>query len=446
MKSPFQLAILIIFGILGMVGVAVFALQSAGKASEDVGDVTLWGTFPAEQVNALIHELSATEKQIASVTYQEHKPGNFYTDYATAIASGTGPDLILLDDASVLKYAPTLTTIPFEQLSAATFQNTFIDAAQAFLASDGSRGIPVAVDPLVLFWNKRLLAEHGYAVPPQYWAQIVDYAKDITIRDESGAITTSAVALGEVSNVTNAVDVINAMILQAGGDIVVKRKDGTGLDVVLGRAQQDSADSQQALSAAQAAVRAFTEFSNPAKRWYTWNKAMKNSRDLFADGDLALYIGRASDASAIIAQNPNLLFGVSALPRIRPGGDSRAVTTGVVYALAIPKTAKNPTGAFAASKIFAGADAAQQWEVFTGMPSPVRTLLVEDPKDAAKTTVRVAAVQMMTVPTPDPDAMYDIYSRMIDRITSGAERISESLQRADAELKILIRDRGLGNN
>jgi hypothetical protein len=53
---------------------------------------------------------------------------------------------------------------------------------------------------------------------------------------------------------------------------------------------------------------------------------------------------------------------------------------------------------------------------------------------------------METFPNPDPAAFVDIFSRMIDRITSGRERISESLQRADAELKILIRDTGYGTN
>jgi ABC-type glycerol-3-phosphate transport system substrate-binding protein len=447
MKSSFQLAMLSVFGVLGVIGVAVFALQSAGKASQDVGDVSLWGTFPAERVNVLLHELSATEKQIATVTYQQHRAEDFYSDLATGIASDRGPDLIIIDDASVLKYAPTLATIPFAQLSAATFQNTFIDAAQTFLGSEGAKAVPLAVDPLVMFWNKRLLAEHGYAVPPAYWAQIVDYAKEITVRDESGTITTSTIALGEMSNIAHADEILAAMILQAGGEIIVKKvaadKVNEGLDVMLAKSKNQG---EEGLSPAQAAVRAFTEFSNPAKRWYSWNKALKNSLDLFADGDLALYIGRASEVNDVVARNPNLVFGIAPIPRIRPADGIRAVTSGALYALAIPKASKNASGAYAASLLLVSENASKQWEDLLGMPSPHRNLLLPDDKDATKTTIRTAAIQMDTYPNPDPAATTDIFTRMIDRITSGRERISESLQRADAELKILIRDTGLGNN
>jgi ABC-type glycerol-3-phosphate transport system substrate-binding protein len=443
MKSSFQMAMLVVFGILGVVGVTVFALQSAGKASDSVGDVTFWGTFPADRVSAMLNDIGATEKQITAMVYQSRPAETFFADLATAIASGTGPDLILVDNASVLQYAPALNTIPFEQLSAAAFQDTFIDSAQVFLKQDGALGIPLAVDPLVLYWNKRLLAEHGFAVPPQYWAQIVDYAKAITVREEGKGITTSAIALGEFSNISHAEEIISAMILQAGGEIIVDKKDGTGLDVLLGKSQNQQ---EEGLSPAQAAVRAFTEFSNPAKRWYSWNKAQKQSIDMFADGDLALYIGRASEVNDILAKNPNLVFGIAPIPRIRPNENIRAVTTGAVYALAIPKTSKNPSGAFAASLILVKPENAKLWEEFLGMPSPHRALLEPDPKDAVKSTIRTAAVQMETYPIPNAPQLRDIFSRMIDRITSGADRISESLQRADAELKILIRDTGYGNN
>ena len=63
-------------------------------------------------------------------------------------------------------------------------------------------------------------------------------AESITERDDSGVITKSAVALGEFQNVLHAKEILGAMIMQAGGDIISVRADTGSLETHLAKANQ----------------------------------------------------------------------------------------------------------------------------------------------------------------------------------------------------------------
>jgi ABC-type glycerol-3-phosphate transport system substrate-binding protein len=437
--SPFQMVLLGVFGVLGLIGIAAFALQSAGGASEDVGTVTVWGTFAQADVDRFLHEYGLEERRTASVNYVQKDESRFYLDLNEALAAGTGPDLIIIDQPHVTRYQRSLESIPYTDFPIRAFKDSFIDATETLLVPDGVIGIPLTIDPLVLYWNKDLLAENGIARPPRNWSDIFKIAQTVTKRDESGLITKSGIALGEFTNILHAKEIVSAMIMQAGGEIVVARDDTGALESRLAKSDENE------LPPAQSAVRYYTAFADPSKNTYSWNRSLPSSRDLFTQGDLALYIGTASELNLIANKNPNLNFDVAPLPQ-NSGPNARTLTTGTIYAFAIPKASDNKTGAVQIAYALTATAASKQWEEIVKTPSPQRTLLVPDPKDPFVTSFRQSALQMKVYPDPDPDASGEIFQRMIERITTGQEKISDSVQRADAELKILLRDRGFGGN
>jgi hypothetical protein len=153
-----------------------------------------------------------------------------------------------------------------------------------------------------------------------------------------------------------------------------------------------------------------------------------------------VYIGTASELKQISEKNPNLNYDVAPLPQIRGGANARLLTTGKVYAVAVTKTGSNLSGAKQIAGIFSQGKAGELLEKLMSVPSAQRALLGADPKDSLITTLRQAAVRMRVWPDPDPEKSQDILFRMVDRITTGEEKISESVQRADGEMKILLRD------
>lgn len=434
-SSPFQIGILAVFLVLGLLGIIIFALTSSAGQSEDIGDVNVWGTFNQRDVETFVHDLGAENRDLTSVQYQQKDPKTFYEQLAQAIASNRGPDLIITDQPHIEKYKNTLTPIPYTEYPQRLFKDAFIDSTEVLLRTDGVIGIPFAVDPLVLYWNRDIFSRKNISQPPKYWDDLFAITETITERDESGNITLSAIALGEPNNVSHAKEIIALMVMQAGGDLIVRSETGQ-LDARLSRADE------QGLSPGQSALRFFSEFSNPTKKIYSWNKSMPKSLDAFVNGDLALYIGTASELNTILEKNPNLNFDIAQIPQIRGGKEVRTITTGALYVLAIPRTAKNPSGAMKIAGAFSTGEASKKWEDILKIPSPQRSLLLPEPKDALVSTLREAALKIRLWPDPEPEMTQDVLFRMVDRVSSGADRLSESVQRADAELKIILRDLG----
>ena len=100
------------------------------------------------------------------------------------------------------------------------------------------------------------------------------------------------------------------------------------------------------------ALRFYTEFANPAKTSYSWNRSLPSAQDAFVAGDVAMYLGFASEYTQIAQRNPNLRFGVAPLPQISQSGTR--VTYGRLMGVAIARTTGNITGALAVAQQLSG--------------------------------------------------------------------------------------------
>lgn len=439
--SPFQIVLLSVFVVLGLAGIIIFAMTSGGGQTEDVGDVYLWGTFPERSITTLLHDYGLEDRRTTTVQYTQKDSKTFYDDLAQALAAGQGPDLVVTDNAHIEKLQQMFSIIPFDAFPVRTFRDAYIDATNDSFVKDsgqeqGIRAVPVMVDPLVMYWNRDIFSRYAVPQAPKYWDELFTIAETMTERSESGNIVVSGVALGEPSNVLHTKEIISAMIMQAGGDIIARNPEDGRMEVRLARTDKNS------LSPGQSAMRYYTEFANPTKKRYSWNKSMPSSKEMFINGDLAIYFGTASELKDISEKNPNLNYDVAPIPQLRQSETTRILTTGTIYALAITKTGKNPSGGFAIAQALSTGTAGELFEKGLGAPSAQRALLVPDSKDFINTIFRQEAVRMRVWPDPDPEKTEDIINRMIERITTGEDRISESVQRADGELKILVRDSG----
>src|SRR3989344_772314 len=214
--SMFQLTLLVTFGGLAIAGVLIFSIAIGGGDNSTVGAIKIWGTLDQGAFAVVVRQAAETHPELSQVTYEQKDAATFESELTNALASGGGPDLFLLRQDYALKDAGKASLIPFSALSKAQFENAFIEAANPFLSQNGVIAVPIFVDPLILYWNKDMLASAGYAQPPRYWDELFEIAQKVTKRDDSGTIIKSAVALGEYKNVTNAKDILATLILQAG--------------------------------------------------------------------------------------------------------------------------------------------------------------------------------------------------------------------------------------
>lgn len=420
---------LAVFGVAAVAGLLFFAgVGGLGIKDESVGPVLVWGTLNDSAFQVVLSQLGETDERVRKVVYERKDSRTYNNDLAEALASGRGPDLFILREDFIIRHKDKIAAIPYDSLPRQQFESTFVQGTNLFLGLDGVIGVPIAIDPLVLYWNQDMLSSAGFVGAPKYWDEIFDIAEKVTKRDDGNNILKSAIAFGEFTNVTHAKDILSALIMQAGGTIATLDDQGR-LRPTLGSRTGD------ANQPTQSALRFFAEFANPSKTVYSWNRSLTNSREAFASGDLALYVGYASELPLLNNLNPNLNFSVAALPQIR--GGERSLTFGHSYAFSIPIASANPNGALSTAFILAGSGPSALLSQARGTPSPRRDVLAVavDGPDAAFRDMAIIARGWLD---PDTTATAQIFKGMIEGVTTGSRRLSEAVGQADKELGNLL--------
>jgi len=427
--SVFQVILLAVFGALAISGILIFALFVGGGTGNSVGAVSIWGTLDPNAFTVVIRQMAEKDGNFSQVSYAQKDPLQYENLITESLASGVGPDLFLLRQDYVIKNGGKVVPIPFEYLSQTQFENTFVEAASPFIGTDGVLGIPISVDPMILYWNQDMLSAAGLAKPPQYWDEVPPMVKKIVKKDDGGRITKAAVAFGEFTNVDHAKDIIALLTLQAGGAIT--QKDNTGRLIPTLSARTAGSASQ----ATESAVRFYTEFADPSKIDYSWNRSLRNSRQAFADGDLALYMGFASEDALIRRTNPNLNYAQAPVPQIRNAENPLNVAR--VYALAISRTSKNQAGARIVASLMGGKNFVSSLSIALGLPAARRDVLSEGGEDRDILAKREALIAHSWI-DPDPEGTSKIFQAMIEGVTSGLARPAEAIGRANQEIAQIL--------
>ena len=423
--SNFKIAVLAIFSVSIVVGIVIFAMYKAG-AGQTTYNLTVWGVMPNDQFQILYKATTVSKNKYINVTYIQKNQTDFDTDFVQALADGIGPDVVILRDDSLYKNRNRLLVIPYTSYSQRTFKDTFTQETEMFLSPSGVTALPLFVDPLVLYWNRDIFANALIASPPKYWDELYALSGKISTHDSSSDIIQSAIPFGEWDNVTNGKEILALLLLQAGTPIVSfdsqSKKYVSVLDGQFG----------QPISPAESTLNFYTQFSNPTSAYYSWNRALPSSLNFFLSGNLALYVGEASELFSIQQKNPNLNFDVTNIPQVR--GNADKVDFAHIYATAIVKQSKSISGAFALITSLSEGPALAALEAQTNLPSARRDLLSQLPADPYRVIFYNSALIAHAFIDPDPILTSGIFRDMINSITGGQSQISDAVSAANAGL------------
>ncbi len=371
--SGFQIGVIAVFVVLALLGVVVFATGFGIGRNDPLPEVVVWGTVNEDVMKVVLSGLKRDTERFDRVSYVEKDPRTYNEEFVNALASGRGPDLFLLREKDIIAQNDKVLTIPFKKYSERMFRNNFIEEGELFLRKEGIMALPFSVDPMVMYWNRDIFSNEGIANPPSFWDEFFILSPRITKRDRSSSIVQSFVAFGEYRNVVHAKDILSALILQTGNPIVTFSERG-------GLVSTFEEKLNYLEPPVLAALRFYTEFSNPVKSVYSWNRALPDSRQSFIAGDLAIYIGFASELPELQKANPNLNFDVAKLPRSRES--NRSVTFGRLSALAIPLGSRNTDAAFEVAQALSSASQVSIFAQESGLPPVRRDLLSQKPTDS----------------------------------------------------------------
>jgi maltose-binding protein MalE len=428
--SLFQGILYGVFGLAALIGLFVFATYTnKNGGASTVGPVVVWGTLPKAGIQATLTIAAQSDTTLKSVSYVEKNPAALSNDLATAIATGAAPDLILASQEELLALSKFVTLIPSSTLSASTFTSTFIEGGQIFTAQGGYWGIPFLIDPLVLFSNRSILSSNGIAKPPSTWEALTGLVPNVAIITPSRQITRGLIALGTYDNVHNARGILSTLFLQTGVPLSLYSAGGS-LVANLGQT------SSNGVPPGKAVLGFYTQFADPSKVSYTWNASLPDSQQMFLTGDLALYLGYASEARYLRAANPNLNFNVTPVPQ--PATATVKSVYSLVYAFMIPRGAKNAAGAYTAAALLTNSAAQITAAASTGLAPATLNQLVTPPTDPIAAVAYAEALYARGWLSPSAESTDLVFSGMIGNVISGRSSLDTALVSAEQSLTALL--------
>jgi hypothetical protein len=234
------------------------------------------------------------------------------------------------------------------------------------------------------------------------------------------------VALGHFSNIIHAKDILATLFMQAGNPIVAE-KDGVFNSVL---------DSPVGNYNLPSILKFYTDFADPNKAVYSWNKSFANSDDVFSAENLAFYFGYGSELKSLVNKNPNQNFFVAGMPQIK---NSKFKLTGArVTGLAISSFSKNLTTAFTAASLMASGDFASKFAIATGVAPARRDLLATKPADAYSPIFYGSALYAKSWLDPSPKDTDNIFDGMINSVLSNNMSVENAIKDASSKLQLLL--------
>ncbi|TSC69599.1 MAG: Uncharacterized protein G01um101456_86 [Parcubacteria group bacterium Gr01-1014_56] len=428
--STFQIVVLGIFSSLILIGIGVFAAFGGVFSSGGVGAVTIWGTVDQQIVGGVIDALESEDKSFEAVTYVKKDPLTYSADLVNAMASGSGPDLFLVAGDELYSFSDKVLTIPYSVIPQGSFLASFVDEGQLFLTREGALALPFTIDPLVMYWNRDLLAGAGVASPPQFWNDFFTLAPKITSLDARSNVKKSAVALGEWRNIPTAKAMLSTLFMQA-GDYIVGQDNVGNTAIIFGTTPEGATTNP-----AESALRFYTEFANPTKSGYSWNRSLPLAPDMFVAGDLAVYFGFASEYGEITKRNPNLRFSVATLPQIE--GNSTRIAYGNIVGLAIARSAKNVQGALAIAQKLSSKSAVALISGALSLPPVRRDVSLDTNANAAAGVFAQSALIARGWLDPSRAGSDEVFKNMIESVVSGKSTPATAVAEGTQALEQLL--------
>ncbi len=434
MKTSFQTILLVVFIVAFVGAVLIFSgIIGTGSSSKDQkisGSITIWGIYKQDLLQPYFDQVNSKNVDLA-INYIQKDSETFQGDLIEAIADGQFPDVIISDSEHIFSFKDKLYTIPYANYNERLYRDTFIDGASIFLTKEGVVAIPLIVDPLVVYYNKNLLAGQNYVVPPPTWTGLAQSLPRFVRKDPRGVLTQTAIGLGESDNVNHFKDILSTLFLQTGNSIV-------SLNTTTGSYEERISFSQESgkeLDTAKA-LSFYTGFANQASTSFSWTRTMPSSLDVFISGKSAFYIGRASELFTIQSLNPNLSFDVTTM--FQPDGATRPLTFGLFSGAGIVKNTPNFNAAYSVLGTITSKEFTEYLSSVTALPSTRRDLLLAQQTNPYVQIFFKSALSSFGWPDLNPVKTEGVFRDMIRTVNSGRSSASQAVYDGARDLQSIL--------
>lgn len=377
------------------------------------------------------------------------------------ISSGAGPDIFSVHHTWLPRYQDKLAPLPKElidqveeykkifgelphefarkkeyynpSLFVRTFSQTFAPVAtQDFVRNGKIYAIPFYVDSLVLFYNQDIFARHSLVGPPKTWKEFQEYVKTITEIGPQGEIKTAGACLGTADNVNRAPDILAALMMQSGAQMVSEDKKRATFD------ENRTTPEGESFNPGARALQFYTDFANPQKKVYTWNAEQDYSIDAFAEGKCAMMINYSYQIPTIKKKNSRLDFSLAPLPQIE--GSKTRIDYASYWAQGVNRLSEHPKEAWRFILFMAKKDNLFPYLWFAKRPTSREDLTTWQTENMS--SLKAPILQLDTARSwyqPDVDAVDKIFNEIIRDVNLGTLTPLQAVHKAADKVNQILR-------
>jgi ABC-type glycerol-3-phosphate transport system substrate-binding protein len=399
--------------LIGFLALAVLVLSGQGCGSSGTAapasaskpvTLTYWRVLDdGDAFDQIIQGYRALHPNV-TINYRKLRLDEYERELLNALAEDRGPDIVSLHNTWIRSYqakllpAPSQVKLAFREvqgiqknqvwvektlpvITPAQVKTQFVDQVGRDVVIKGQSsdpkagivdqlwGLPLALDTMVLYYNKDILNAAGIPTPAQDWAEFQDHVKRMTQYDQ-GKLVKPAAGIGTSRNVERSFDVLSLLMMQNGAQMT----DANGLPTF----NRTPSNLQREIPPAVEALIFYTDYANPSKEVFTWDDAQPNSFDAFIAGKTGYFFGYSYHQPRIRAQAPKLNYGIAAIPQIDPAAK---VNYANYWVEAVSRKTPNPDLAWDFVQFAANAERAKTYLAKTGKPTALRSLVNEQLTD-----------------------------------------------------------------
>ncbi len=278
-------------------------------------------------------------------------------------------------------------------------------------------GLPLALDTLVLYFNRDLLNAAKIVEPAKTWQDFVTQVKTLTLFDQAGNLLQSGTALGTAYNVENAVDILSLLMLQNGTLMV----DASGRAAFNRPAKEDPT-----YFPGERALEFYLSFADPEKENYSWHHKMANDLEAFVQNKIAYFFGYSYHLPIIKRLAPQINFDLTPMPQIAASLKENNFANYSVEVVA--KKSRYPKEAWAFLLYLANPDNIKPYLITTKQPTAHRSLVALQMEDQE---IAPLVSQVMTAQSWYRGKNWPLAEKamrdMINNVAEGKRTIKESI-------------------
>jgi len=372
-----------------------------------------------------------------TIEYEKLDKYNYEEILLDRMLNKKSPDIFMIYNTWVPKYQQRIEPMPEGMVTLSQFKEAFPQVAtDDLIVDDKIYSLPMYIDTLALFYNKDMFANAGIIKAPETWNEFVADVEKLTVFNESGGIDRLGATMGGAEDVDRSQDIAMLIVMQNNKKATLHNSQTL--------VSFDTAE-------ARGAIKFYTDFANPASKFYTWDYNDKTySIDLFTGLRSAMSINYSYEIENIQSKTGGSLnYAVAPVPQQYPNDKVNYVNYWS------PVVSNNPSCIRQAGVTASCTDIAWDFIYFAAQSKNARSYIESTGRPAANLTLAEEqagmdgsplapfATQILTAKSwanIDNEENDDILLEMIDSIITTDKKVKKTVSQAMTIAKNQIKE------